>query len=74
MCAWLGSVDSLVNYDIEIQHLEKVVSQGVNKAIMEHLVKLYKKIALGYRLLAYMMAIKTFILLGFYHSHPRSSK
>ncbi len=53
MCAWLGSVDSLVNYDLEIQHLEKVVSQGVNKTIMEHLVKLYRDITLGYRLLAY---------------------
>jgi eukaryotic translation initiation factor 2C len=49
----LSSVDSLVNYDLEIQHLEKVVSQGVNKVIMEHLMKLYQEIVLGYKLLAY---------------------
>jgi hypothetical protein len=52
MCVWLGSVDSVVNRDLEI-HLEKVVSRGVNKAIMEHLVKLYREIVLGYMLLAY---------------------
>jgi hypothetical protein len=53
VCAWLGSVDSLVNHDIKIQHFEKVVFQGVNKVVMEHLVKLYRKTTLGYMLLAY---------------------
>jgi hypothetical protein len=53
VCAWLGSVDSLVNRDLEIHHLKKVVSRGVNKAIMEHLVKLYREIVLGYILPAY---------------------
>ncbi len=41
-----------MNYDLEI-HLKKVVSQGVNKDVMEHLVKFYRDIALGYKLLAY---------------------
>jgi hypothetical protein len=53
VCTWLGSVDSLVNHDIEIQHFEKVVFQGVNKVVMEHLVKLYRETTLGYMLLAY---------------------
>jgi hypothetical protein len=53
VCAWLGSADSLVNHDIRIQHFEKVVSQGVNKVVMEHLVKFYKETTLGYMLLAY---------------------
>jgi eukaryotic translation initiation factor 2C len=53
MCAWLGSVHSLVDHDFEIQHLEKVVFRGVNRVVMEHLVKLYKESVLGYRLLAY---------------------
>jgi hypothetical protein len=53
VCAWLGSVDSLVNHDIKIQHFEKVVFQGVNKVVMEHLVKLYRKTTLGYMILAY---------------------
>jgi len=43
----------LVNCDIKIQHLKKVVSQGVNKIVMEHLMKLYIKTTLGYRLFAY---------------------
>jgi len=47
VCAWLNSADSHVNYDFTIQHLEKVVSRGVNKTIMEHLMKLYREIALG---------------------------
>jgi eukaryotic translation initiation factor 2C len=42
-----------VNYDLEIQHLKNVVFQGVNKDVMEHLVKFYRNIALGYRLHAY---------------------
>jgi len=50
MCAWLGSVDSLVNHDLEIQHLKKVVFWDVKKVVMEHLVKLYREAALGYRL------------------------
>jgi len=53
MYVWLGSVDSHVNHDFEIQHLEKVVSRGVNKAIMEHFVKFYKEIMLGYMLPIY---------------------
>jgi hypothetical protein len=53
VCVWLGSVDSLVNHDIAIQHFEKVVSEGVNKVVMEHLVKLYRKIELSYLLLVY---------------------
>ncbi len=52
LCAWLGSVDSIVNHDFKI-HLKKVVFQGVNKDIMEHLMKFYRKIVLGYRLHAY---------------------
>jgi hypothetical protein len=42
MCVWLGSVDSLVNCDLQIHHFEKVVSRGVNKIVMEHLVKTYR--------------------------------
>jgi hypothetical protein len=53
VCVWLGRVNSLVNHVLDIQHLEKVVSQGVNKTIMEHLVKFYRKIMLGYMLHAY---------------------
>jgi hypothetical protein len=53
MCVWPSIVDSHVNHDLEIQHLEKVVSRGVNKAIMEHLMKFYKENVLGYMLLAY---------------------
>jgi eukaryotic translation initiation factor 2C len=53
VCVWLGTANNLVNYDLKIQHLEKVVSQGVNKAVMEHLVKFYKEIVLGYRLPTY---------------------
>jgi uncharacterized membrane protein YciS (DUF1049 family) len=47
VCAWLSSANSHVNYDLKIQHLEKVISRGVNKTIMEHLMKLYREIALG---------------------------
>ncbi len=47
LCAWLSSDDNHVNYDLEIQHLEKVVFQSINKIIMEHLMKLYREIALG---------------------------
>jgi hypothetical protein len=50
---WLGKVNSLVNRDLDIQHFEKIVSWGVNKGIMEHLVKFYRKIVLGYKLPAY---------------------
>jgi hypothetical protein len=53
VCVWLGSANSLVNRDIKIQHFEKVVFQGVNKVVMEHLVKLYRNTTLGYMLLAY---------------------
>ncbi len=53
VCVWLGSVDSLVNHDLKIQHFKKVVFQGVNKDVMEHLVKFYRKTTLGYKLLAY---------------------
>jgi len=42
MYVWLGSVDSHVNRDFGIQDLEKVISQGVNKNIMEHFVKFYR--------------------------------
>jgi len=47
------TADSHVNRDLKIQHLDKVVSRGVNKTIMEHLVKFYRENALGYRLFAY---------------------
>jgi len=50
---WRDKVNILVNHDLDIQHLKKVVSWGVNKAIMEHLMKLYREITLGYRLHAY---------------------
>jgi len=53
MYVWLGSVDSHANHDFEIQHLEKIVSWGVNKAIMEHFVKFYKETVLGYMLPTY---------------------
>jgi hypothetical protein len=53
VCVWLHSVDSLVNCDLEIQHFKKVVFGGVNKIIMEHLMKLYKEIVLGYILPVY---------------------
>ncbi len=53
ICVWPSTADSHVNRDLKIQHLEKVVSRGVNKTIMEHLVKFYRENALGYRLFAY---------------------
>jgi len=53
VCAWLSSDDKHVNYDLEIQHLEKVVFQSVNKTIMEDLMKLYREIALGWKLPTY---------------------
>jgi len=53
MCVWLHNVDSLMNCDFEIQHFEKVVFGGVNKTIMEHLMKLYREIVLGYILHVY---------------------
>jgi hypothetical protein len=53
VCVCLGKVNSHVNRDLDIQHLEKVVFQGVNKGIMEHLVMFYREIVLGYRLPAY---------------------
>jgi len=53
VCAWLSIVDSLLNRELKIQHFEKVVSQGVNKAVMEQLMKLYREIVLGYMLFAY---------------------
>ncbi len=73
VCAWLGSVDSLVNYDLKIQHLEKVISQGVNKVVMEHLMKLYKELCW---VTSYLLTMVTtaFVLLGLYNSHLRSSK
>jgi hypothetical protein len=53
VCVWLGIVNNLLNHELKIQHLEKVVSQGVNKAVMEHLMKFYREIVLGYILFAY---------------------
>jgi eukaryotic translation initiation factor 2C len=46
------SKKSLFSYLYGID-FEKVVFRGVNKVVMEHLVKLYRESTLGYRLLAY---------------------
>ncbi len=63
MLGLVYTANSLVNYDLKIQHLEKVVSQGVNKVVMEHLVKFYKEIVLGYRLPTYD-GYKSFCIIG----------
>jgi eukaryotic translation initiation factor 2C len=46
------SKKSLFSYLYGID-FEKVVFRGVNKVVMEHLVKLYRESTLGYRLLVY---------------------